>query len=776
MRNTLLLFLLALSVLSVEAQTEMSQLQHWINGASRYDNEYPREQVYLHLDQQAYLQGETMWIKGYVMRASSLTPQPVSRVLYVELLNTEGDIMERQLLRIDNQGQAEGHIDLVDPIHSGFYELRAYTREMLNWGNEALFRQVVPVFGEDGEEPPVPLNIKYSSDRALKEDPAGMEALQSGAMMAEKAEGNYIITVGAGVDSMQLCALLVTSRERPCYVDTITVGGVAGEVQIEVDNTTLHDGWNRSMLMTTRGSSLGEAWLWKQPIVNRNLTVNIRQNKATYSPFEPVAVEVEVLDQKGRPVKGAQFSLAVKDSEGHFAEVAHEGMLETLLGNRGGQAIPLSTITGAEPFDLHQPIEEKLLLQGQVFKDDDKHTPRPNYNLYVSMYSPEGGALKGDARTDGEGRFAFTSNEDFQGEWIAQFSTLNDNGSAKWSRVALNRWFDIPKREWSAGDFAYVLCDQSHNTGTAQLAQTTANAPLLFHWEDTIPRISKDILLGEAKVTGKGKYGGLKGDRHSYQGGEKRGKHFADKYINVAQALERWKDQGGGNDQFQYFLQEYDSDFTYYTINYRSPYDKIPLEEQFDGLNFFYKGQPAYVFIDNKLVTLDHDLYRDKVKGERLKVEDVMTMRRDIGESLSLLQSDYRASEIKSVVVMTEREHWWRFLSAVEQEYIKVLPQNHTAIFIYTRPDHYRYRGKKGVDMRVIQGFQRPTPYPAPRYNIEEENPDDFRRTLYWAPTLTTDDQGKASCVFFNGANENLSLSFSLRGITSQGYLINVDK
>lgn len=768
MRNISLLFLILLSSLSVLAQADMAQLQRWINGASRYDNEYPREQVYVHLDQQAYLHGETMWIKAYVMRASSLTPQPVSRVLFVELLNTEGNIMERQLLRIDALGQAEGHIDLVDPIKSGFYELRAYTREMLNWGTDALFSQVVPVFGDDGEAPVAPYDLRTAKSTLQNGSAQGNAVATTGALAVDKSEGNYIITAGAGVDSMQLCALLVTSRERPCYVDTLTIGGAAGEVQIEVDNTTLRDGWNRCMLLTTRGSSLGETWLWKKPVVDRDLAVTIRQNKGTYSPFEPIAIEVEVRDQQGRPVKGAQFSMAVHDGDGLLADVPHEGMLESLMNNRGGQSTELSIITGAKPFKLEHPIEEKLLLQGQVFKDDDRLTPRPNFNLYVSMYSPEGGALKGDARTDAEGRFAFTSNEDFMGEWIAQFSTLNDNGRAKWSRVALNRWFDIPKRQWTANDFIFTPI-------TPLSANASALSPQLFQWEDTIPRMSKNIMLGEAKVTGKGKYGGLKGDRHSYQGGEKRGKYYTDKYINVVQALEQWKDQGGGNDQLQYFLQDYDTDFKYYPINYRTPYHTIPLKEQVEGLNFFYKGQPAYVFIDNKLVTIDHDLYRNEA-GEQLNPDEVMTMRKEIGESMTILQSNYWASEIKSVVVMTERDHWWRFLNDKEQQYIRALPQHHTAIFIYTRPDHYRYRGKKGVDMRVIQGFQRPTPYPAPRYNIEEENPDDLRRTLYWAPTLTTDAQGKASCVFFNGARPDTNLAFSLRGITPQGYIINVDK
>lgn len=762
MHRLLLIFALLFSV-SASAQTDMQMLQKWLNGVAHYDNEYPREKVYLHTDQKAYVHGETMWIKGLVVRASSLLPKPVSRVLYVELFNVEGNLVERQLLRIDDNGQAEGHIDLVDPIFNGFYELRAYTREMVNWGQSAIYTQVVPVFDEE-------LGIDLPEFPKVKSEPS---TESSSALTAEKADDGYILTAGMGIENAQLCALLVTHRERPCYVDTLTVGGAAGLVQIELDNSTLRDGWNCCYLMNTQGSSLGQIYVWKEATVQCEYTVNIFQNKGSYGPFDPVAVEVQVLDAKGKPVPDAQFSMAVCDREGYFLENRSPDLTAHLLSDQGGRDMPLAVMTGAEPFRLTQPIEDKLLLRGQLFNDNNKQVPMPHFNLNVLMYTKEGGALSGEVRTDSVGKFAFVSNEDFVGDWIAQFSVRNDDGKRNWSRVALDRHFDIKRRTWTPEDIQFTRATKLRD------AQVPSE-PRIFQWEDTIPRVAKSIALAEAKVTGKGKYSGFKGDRYSYRGGERRGMHFAEKYINVVQALEQWKDQGGTNDMFQYFLQDYDPDFKYYPISYAPPYDKIPLEEQLDGLNFFYKGQRAYVFIDNKLVTIDHDLYRDKKTGERLKVikdGGVMRMREEIGEEMSILQTKYWVSEIKSVVVMTDRENWWCFLSGTEQEYIMALPQNHTAIFIYTRPEHYRYRGKKGVDMRVIQGFQMPTPYPAPKYNgIEPENPDDFRRTLYWAPTLTTNKEGKASVVFFNGARPDTELSFSLRGITPDGHIINVER
>ena len=54
--------------------------------------------------------------------------------------------MEQQTLPIDSAGRAEGSIVLETPVRTGYYEVRAYTREMVNWGPDACFSCIVPVF------------------------------------------------------------------------------------------------------------------------------------------------------------------------------------------------------------------------------------------------------------------------------------------------------------------------------------------------------------------------------------------------------------------------------------------------------------------------------------------------------------------------------------------------------------------------------------------------------------------------------------------------------
>ncbi len=113
----------------------------------------PQEKVYLHFDNTGYFNGETIYFKAYVMNTGTGRLSHISRVLYVELLNPGGDIIASRKCAIVD-GQANGEIKLEKVFGSGFYEVRAFTRYMVNWGASACFSRVFPIFNapkEDGD-------------------------------------------------------------------------------------------------------------------------------------------------------------------------------------------------------------------------------------------------------------------------------------------------------------------------------------------------------------------------------------------------------------------------------------------------------------------------------------------------------------------------------------------------------------------------------------------------------------------------------------------------
>ena len=128
MKRTLyLLLLLLVTSLAAKAQTGLEVVKDILEGAP------VQEKVYLHLDNTCYYKGDTIWYKAYVVRADDLTYTDMSRILYVELLSPDGMVVERQGIIISSEGYGDGNFTLQDSIYSGYYEVRAYTRWMLNF-------------------------------------------------------------------------------------------------------------------------------------------------------------------------------------------------------------------------------------------------------------------------------------------------------------------------------------------------------------------------------------------------------------------------------------------------------------------------------------------------------------------------------------------------------------------------------------------------------------------------------------------------------------------
>ena len=92
-----------------------------------------QEKAYLHLDNNCYFLGDTIWYKAYLVEAGNLRPTADSRILYVELVDPEGHVVERHRQYIGRPDADHGDFALADTLHSGYYELRAYTRWMMNF-------------------------------------------------------------------------------------------------------------------------------------------------------------------------------------------------------------------------------------------------------------------------------------------------------------------------------------------------------------------------------------------------------------------------------------------------------------------------------------------------------------------------------------------------------------------------------------------------------------------------------------------------------------------
>lgn len=146
-----------------EASTSFPVLFSYVQNMLNFGQACPQEKVYLHFDNTAYFQGDNIWFSAYVVDAATQKPA-ASKVLYVELLSPNGVVMRQLKLKVE-EGRAHGSLPLVDvsteaaralrgavAMPSGFYEVRAYTRTMLNFDESTVFSRVFPVYEQPEKE------------------------------------------------------------------------------------------------------------------------------------------------------------------------------------------------------------------------------------------------------------------------------------------------------------------------------------------------------------------------------------------------------------------------------------------------------------------------------------------------------------------------------------------------------------------------------------------------------------------------------------------------
>ena len=113
---------------------QASTIDTLITRLERFGQFIPQEKVYLHMDNTCYFLGDTIWFAAYTRQTNNGRPSNISRILYVELYNQDGYMMERQLIEMKD-GRGHGNFVLSPSyFYGGYYELRAYTRWQLNWG------------------------------------------------------------------------------------------------------------------------------------------------------------------------------------------------------------------------------------------------------------------------------------------------------------------------------------------------------------------------------------------------------------------------------------------------------------------------------------------------------------------------------------------------------------------------------------------------------------------------------------------------------------------
>lgn len=110
----------------------------------RYTQNALQEKVFLHSDKGAYLTGEILWFKVYVVDDSYHRPFNLSKVAYVEVLDDALNPTMQAKVELKN-GIGSGSLYIPVTLNNGNYHLRAYTNWMKNFGPDFYFDKKITI-------------------------------------------------------------------------------------------------------------------------------------------------------------------------------------------------------------------------------------------------------------------------------------------------------------------------------------------------------------------------------------------------------------------------------------------------------------------------------------------------------------------------------------------------------------------------------------------------------------------------------------------------------
>ena len=806
-----------------------NELLSFAGAANRFSLMNPQEKVYLHFDNTGYYMGETIWFTAYVVNGLLNRATDMSKVLYVELLSPEGRVLEQQKLKIE-QGRASGSISLSGSskvVVGGFYEVRAYTHSMLNWEG-TYYTRVFPVFdnpSERGEyrqritlyprserfpylrpreEKLKKLNVTFYPEGGYLI--AGLPTIVSYKAYDEKGLG---VTVSGGIydksgdrvadiESVHLgMGRFEFTPERRKYEARITYGGKEyryplPEVQTKGYALHIDNSWEDSVEVRlsrsseTSGGELGVVVLCRglayefgeidlrsneagvlrlskqnlpggvQQVVvynregsvvcdrlfyhddGRRVNIAIDGVKSVYRPFERIRLGVQATDEQGVPVQ-ARLSVGIFDSQTAVAsydrrDIASELLLgsevrgyiedidyyfespgdeerrqhlDLLLSVQGWRRYEWRELTGEEDFTAEYPVEDGITVSGKVLGSFLSKAKR-GVDITVWVYSSETN-VKGKSRTDSLGRFRFVSSEDIYGENDMSILTEEKRRRGKTKAVTHQVILD---RTYRPEARAYGPTDREVPEFEYRGGETSTREVV-----DSIREVEIDSLLQM----------GLPAGTRVHQ-------------LPEVEVSRRWWERFEYRRGIQYDVPEEEDRLIDNRVDYTNSLadflTKIDPNFRATGYGLYYKAKPV------KIVT-----YQDMYYAT---LDDIDSIR--IAESFD-----------PAILMSYEWDRNTGARAPVEYR------DNNTYIIVFPKPVSKQEKGKTGYRKTKLRGYSVPTDF----YRVDYSKgvlPDeqDYRRTLYWNPSVETDSSGRASVIFYNNSTEH-GLGISVETLSPDG-------
>ena len=885
LRNLLLMLLASFSYLPSFGQNDSLPLLRYPSMIDAFNRAYPQEKAYLHFDNTGYFIGETVRFKAYVVDCSLDSLSRLSSVLYVELVSPGGDVLETRKIRLEN-GLGSGDIKLDNVLTSGFYEIRAYTRWMVNWGSEACFSRVIPVFRRPEKEgdysrkvideksgvwrlpdyrdtPKEPLfsspvkvgfypeggRLIDGIETTVAVDITGKEFTDSIRGSVLSSDGDTITTFVCGQDGRGLfritppsagMRLVLSEGRRRGYelpaseaegcalsVDAVSsserilgsIKGTGSYIGTTVGMNVLHSGYvvgsgiyclgRRPSLFTLRRSDLPEGvseivvYDASGRILSSRMIFVIHEQSASdsisivpstsvLSPCGKVRLDIttrpdtelsltacDVSTMCTGPSGGVRsWLLLSSDLRGYIpnadyyvesSDLPHRAASDLLMLVQGWRRYSWREMCGLDSFDIRHPQEDGLYLSGRVYPSKKRATT-DGVSLRAVLYDSLGHHLDGSQMLDSTGSYSF-SLPDMNGPWTLIYNA--SKGSSDFGcRVSIDRHFSPPALPLSPKE-------------CTERALPEGNLRPVWRDADTVYHIDgKARLIPEVKVKAHRVYDNARAAWES----ESVGRRKAVLYYDCDSEVDRIADSGeempsflswlkGKNDLFEgepfvnhsWSPEDTDERRPAHGFVELAVLKKIVPKEEYkrpetldigvfdskyrvytDGLS--YKGRPIIWMIDNNYCCITGFMDFDPTVRQFTVLNSVM-----LSNAVSIPEV---LDEAKSVYISEDVYAYKEHINIKDLEVYRPV-----SVYVYT---HHNSKFKaKGARRTYFQGYNVPETFKMEDYSVLPPM-DDFRRTIFWAPSVKTDKNGRATVEFYNNSTCR-EMYISVECITDDG-------
>ncbi len=684
---------------ALPAQT--SEAAGHILKAAQWNRLYPQEKVYLHLDNSAYFMGETIWMKAYVTRSDTENRSNISRVLYVELISPRGFVVERRKLQVTD-GLAWGDIKLTKRIlKAGYYEIRAYTRYMTNWGKRNFFSRVFPVFDKPRTEGDYSRMSLEPYDVTRQPDERRASAPESE-------------NVDRDIRIIELPDSVCFEADKGCgwallHGSNIIAGNSIREgehVRLSLARQKMKEGLWQMVLFDEAGKEITHRDIVIVPKADRELKIMV--HTAGIRPCGRISLDIQ-----GPPHTAFSFSAidAATVCNG-FQEDIREWMLRK---SENWHRYDWNTMAGITPWDGSQVIEDRLYLFGKVIP---KKKDMPLDSVTVSAtFRGTTERMFGSVKTDSTGAYAIIL-PDIEGIWNMQLSPQVKGKEAEY-RITVDRHFAPPLRPLEDSEVRQIPVD------TTRIHRWQIAPQDEQEWQNMYEKNA--TVMKEVNVKGKCKL-----DHYDYNAftNTEDAEHFSEIYFDCEEAAEDIADRGEEIPELTAWLVQTAGRYREDSYGQGPNYSKDPGEEAAKIKHFpTWNGRHVVWYVDNQPVG-------------------------GIWYPCPVLLDEYQ-----SVYISDSHGH----------------NEGNVAVYAYSYEHDTSKWSKPPKTNRQTRythyyGYSPPSEFKTEDYSDIPPMPD-FRRTLFWAPNLWTDADGKAHIEFWNNSSCT-DMIFSAEGITKDGHFI----